>query len=231
MWPAHTEVAFVWTNLSICLLCWTEELGITMKIKIRDGICRKKKKKKREFVQLPAQAGCVCTCICCLFVCTAVFAFLCVLACAARYSFIEPFCFVYYMPRCVCIHYLHAHSAGSQYELLCVRVCVYWMRMAPHPDGPLLGKERGGGSLGGRIKRNGSNPLKLMTVCLSEWIYLSQMPQKLALKWFWWQTSPWISPMADTQMFMFTELERGVQKGTLVWGRVMGRESICGVGR
>lgn len=83
------------------------------------------KKKKREFVQLPAQAGCVCTCICCLFVCTAVFAFLCVLACAARYSFIEPFCFVYYMPRCVCIHYLHAHSAGSQYELLCVRLCVY----------------------------------------------------------------------------------------------------------
>lgn len=110
-------------------------------------------------------------------------------------------------------------------------VCVYWMRMAPHPDGPLLGKERGGGSLGGRIKRNASNPLKLMTVCLSEWIYLSQMPQKLALKWFWWQTSPWISPMADTQMFMFTELEQGVQKGTLVWGRVMGRESICGVGR
>lgn len=68
---------------------------------------------------------------------------------------------------------------------LCVQVCVYRMRMAPHSDGPLVGKkkiEREGGSLGGWIKRTGSNPLKLMTVCLLECIYLSQMPQKLALK-------------------------------------------------
>lgn len=29
-----------------------------------------------------------------------------------------------YMPSCLCIQYLHAHSAGSQCEPLCARVCL-----------------------------------------------------------------------------------------------------------
>ncbi len=41
------------------------------------------------------------------------------------------------------------------------------MRLASDPDGPALGKEREGVREAG-IKTNGSNPLKLMTVCLSE---------------------------------------------------------------
>lgn len=117
---------------------------------------------------------------------------------------------------CVCIHYLHVCSAKSKY--VCVRlclcvdvsVCVYWMRLASDPDGPALGKEREGVREAG-IKTNGSNPLKLMTVCLSEWIYLSQMPGKLALKWFWWQTRPGYLRWQTPKMFMFTELEGRVE--------------------
>lgn len=63
------------------------------------------------------------------------------------------------------------------------------MWLAWDPDGPALGKEREG-VREARIKTKRSNPLKLTPVCLSEWIYLSQMPEKLALKWFWWQTRP-----------------------------------------
>lgn len=66
MWPAHTEVAFVWTNLPVCLLCRTEELGITMKIKIRDGICKKKKKAQ---ICTTACAGRMCMHMYLLFVC------------------------------------------------------------------------------------------------------------------------------------------------------------------
>lgn len=47
-----------------------------------------------------------------------------VLACAAPVYFIEGFCSVCYMPCCLCIHYLHAHAAGSQYEPLCASVCL-----------------------------------------------------------------------------------------------------------
>lgn len=66
----------------------------------------------------------------------------------------------------------------------------------------------------GRIKTNGSNPLKLMTVCLSEWIYLSQMPEKLALKWFWWQTQPgYLQWQTPKNVYVYRSWGRGAEKG------------------
>lgn len=62
---------------------------------------------------------------------------------------------------------------------------------ASDPDSPAPGEGRARGVEEGKgrdkrkkekKKTSGSNPLKLMTVCLSERIYLPQMPGKLALK-------------------------------------------------
>lgn len=205
------------------------EWGITMNI-IRGSICRAITKKVWKYVWMCATLctiwkrmhvylyrahaavivclhysvlTCVCVSVCTVFV----------------YGTVSTYKALHYMLRCVCIHYLYVCSAECKYVcvslFVCTRLCVFiecgclqilmaqlweererereWVREA-------------------RIKRSESNPLKLMTVCLSEWIYLSQMPGKLALKWFWWQTCPGYLRWQTPKMFMFTELEGRVER-------------------
>lgn len=140
----------------------------------------------------------LCVFRCVQYVCTVMF------GCAILFS-------VQYMLYYICIHNLHVCSAESKYVCVLMSACVYWMRLASDPNGPALGKKREG-VREAMIKTSGSTPLKLMTVCLSDWIYLSQMPGKLASKWLWWQ-SPWISQMADTQNVYVHRTRGGSIKG------------------
>lgn len=144
------------------------------------------------------------------------------------------FC-VQYMLRRVCIHCLRICPAEGKYVCLCAHVVFVSKRgPASDPDSPAPGEGRARGVEEGKgrdkrkkekKKTSGSNPLKLMTVCLSERIYLSQMPGKLALKWFWWQTRPGYLRWQTPKMFMFTELEGWGGGGR---GRGWQERRLCG---
>lgn len=173
----------------------------------------------------PVKSACVCPCICpvhmqqCLIVLLCTFICVCftVYSMCAQYCLVVQFCFLYNICRVtsaytICMFVL---QRVNMYVCLCLCVllsaCVYWMRLASDPNGPALGKKKTG-VREAMIKTSGSTPLKLMTVCLSDWIYLSQMPGKLASKWLWWQ-SPWISQMADTQNVYVHRTRGGSIKG------------------
>ena len=153
-----------------------------------------------------------------LFVCVALYVSKLLFSC----------CCVQYMLRHVCIHCLCICPAEGKYVCSCAHVVFVSKRSpASDPDGPAPGEgraRRGREGIKEKKKTSGSNPLKLMTVCLSERIYLSQMPGKLALKWFWWQTRPGYLRWQTPKMFMFTEVKGwggGEQRRGTAWEKTI----------
>lgn len=153
-----------------------------------------------------------------LFVCVhySVFAFVCVLVCTVCYSFIVQFCFVYTI-CCVVYAYticMFALLRVNKCMCVCVHepVCVYWMRLAWDPDGPVLGKEREG-VREARIKNERVQSSEADDCVFVRVNLFITDAREISIEMILVTDSPWISPMADTQMFMFTELERESRKG------------------